>query len=170
MKSPPDLCGRSEIKSRRQIINLLKKHQIPYHLWGTGTWRTFDDLMRYHTRDRLSFRKTSGDGRLIVDVYPAVVVVIHRYKHQWLELYEDCQVFPNGQVLRRPDFNGIDLRDPVPSEKWCGLWASYHRHMFECLVQRELFKSPGYNVPDDDRLVHYRWRPRRQFELKLDPV
>ncbi|OHA15446.1 MAG: hypothetical protein A3H57_02745 [Candidatus Taylorbacteria bacterium RIFCSPLOWO2_02_FULL_43_11] len=187
------------VLSRPHIVKLLDKHNIGWKLWGTSTSRTLSDLFAYHERDRLYFRDT--ESGVVMDVHAVVVLVYHRYRRRWVELYEDCQIFPGGHVLRRINFNGIEetikrsetllkaarrclseelqfhepsryqlsecimveQRDPVPSEKWPGLYAAYHRYIFECVIPRSLFRSNGYVEPENDRLVYFRWKPRGQM-------
>ena len=63
---------------------------------------------------------------------------------------------------------GVERREPVPSEKWPGLKAQYNRHMFECVVERRLFRKDGYREREKDgREIFFGWRPRRQLLLPL---
>jgi len=182
----------------RQIKLLLKKHKVSLKLWGTNTWRSFDDLVTYHKKCRLFFRR-DGD-KLIIDVHAAVVIIVHCFRSRWLELYEDRQVFTDGSILSRArNFNGIaetiermetpqeaalrclkeevafvtpsgfelseclavEHRESVSSEKWPGIWASYHRYLFECTITRKLFRKDGYVEREGDRLIYFKC-----FELR----
>ena len=178
---------------RAEIVEMLRRHKVEFESWGSGTSRTLDDLFKYHERDKLHFRNGSGGGKLIIDVCSVVVIVIHKFSRKWLELYEDRQEFPNGQILRRTNFNGIadtmkrgedfiqsakrclfeevgfcdpsrytlsslikiEHRDLTPSEKWPGITAAYHRHIFECEIDRSLFRRSGYvEKADDGRKIY----------------
>ncbi len=88
------------------ILSVLRQHRVPLQKWGTGKNRSFEDFLRYATKDQFFLR--DGDGHeLVVEVHAAIVVVIYQLKKKWLELYEDRQVSPDGTVLRRKCFNGI---------------------------------------------------------------
>lgn len=188
---------------KQKIIETLAKHRVPLWKWGTGKYRSLADFLRYASEDQFFVR----DGlELTVEVHAVVVVVIHRFKREWLELYEDRQVFPNGTVLQRNNFNGIaetlkhgeaphegairclaeelsfkdpsayqlsellgtERRDPVASEKWPGIKAQYNRHIFECVIDRNIFRKEGYmEIIEDARKIFFRWRPRRQLQLQF---
>lgn len=185
------------VLARSRIIRMLDRYGIPWKSWGRGTSRTLNDLFTYHERDRLHFRET--ESGLVIDVHAVVVIVRHRYRRRWLELYEDRQEFPNRRVLRRTNFNGIaetmsrsetrtdaarrclseelhfgdpskyrlsrciavEHREPVPSEKWPGLWAAYHRHIFECVISRSLFNPGGYVEHEENRRIYFKWKLQR---------
>ena len=190
---------------RPTIIRILDERNVPHQSWGTGTSRTLNDLFTYHERDRVYFR-TESSSELIIDVHVAVVLVTHRVRGKWLELYEQRQIFPNGKVLERTNFNGIgetmqrsedmqtsarrclaeelNFRDPsryelsecveiqhrppVPSEKWPGLIAVYHRHIHECVISRGLYQKDGYVEEEGDgRKVFFAWRPLNQPQLAV---
>ena len=193
LETPPPVL------SRHEIVNRLRKHSLPTKTWGTGNHRTLDDLIQYMTRDMVFFRENTN-GTVVIDHHAAIVIVTHRYNSQWLELYEDKQVFPNGSVLRRTNFSGIaetirrseslgkavhrclaeelnfrnpklftlsrdvtvEHRDPVPSEKWPGILAAYHRYIVECKITRELFKENGYVEIEDGRKIYFKWKPLEQ--------
>lgn len=210
------LWNLKAIMRRQDIVKMLDNHHVPRQSWGAGTARTLDDLFEYHRRERLYFRNGTGNGhsngngssaRLIIDVHSVVVLVYHQFRRKWLELFEDRQVFKNGDVLRRNNFDGIaetmrrtgsmrceakrclkeelGLGDPskyelsnhcrtedckpCPSEKWPGLLAVYHRHIFECTISRELYCSDGYveTKKKDGRQIYFKWRPRAQFQLSI---
>lgn len=222
MTSTQALRNPEAVMSRQDIVSMLDEHNVPWReSWGIPPARTFEDFCRYHEKDRLYFRNgdcngngmchTNGNGnglsaKFIFDLHAAVVIVTHRYRHKWLELYEDRQVFPNGTILRRPNFDGIgetirrletipggarrclkeelrfgdpskyelskcchvEHRDPCPSEKWPGTWAAFHRHKFECVISRELFRTDGYVEEErDGRRIYFKWRPRGQFQLPI---
>src|SRR5580704_807556 len=95
------------ILSRKRIVAILEKHHVSLELWGTGTHRSLDDLVKCMASDCVSFR--NGDSTCAtIDVHAVVVIVTHQYRKQWLELYEDRQEFSNGcPPLRRKGFNGI---------------------------------------------------------------
>ncbi len=191
------------VMSQPCILQMLNRYEIPWKSWGSGTSRTLDDLFAYHERDRLYFRET--ESKLVIDVHAVIVIVRHRYRRRWLELYEDRQEFPDRHVLRRTNFNGIaetmrrrearltaahrclseelhfcdpseyrlsgcitvEHRDPVPSEKWPGLWAAYHRHMFDCVINRSLFKPDGYVEHEKNRRIYFKWKLCEQM-TRLD--
>lgn len=91
-------------KQKQKITELLVRHCVPLWEWGTGNRRSLADFCRYASEDQFFIR----DGaELIVQVHAVVVVVLHKFRGEWLELYEDRQVFPGGKVLRRRNFNGI---------------------------------------------------------------
>jgi hypothetical protein len=208
------------VMPRRDIVRMLDDHHVSRQSWGTGTARTLDDLFEYHENERLYFRNgnngDNGNGHgngngssagLIIDVHSVVVLVYHRFRRKWLELFEDRQVFKNGDVLRRSNFNGIaetmrrtgtrrreamrclkeelgfgdpskyelsdhcrtEDRELCPSEKWPGLSAVYHRHIFECVISRTLFRPGGYVEIEkkDGRKIYFEWRPRAQLQLSI---
>ncbi len=216
----PHIADESIILSKNQMRYRLRKHGVSRRQWGRGTNRSFADLMSYHETDKLYPRNGSSD-RFILDVQVAVVIVIHKYQGQWLELYEDRQEFAVGNghvhVLRREGFNGIaetsrreekdsptnihcttnmektavrcieeelHLYDPSRysmskclhvehceprlSEKWPGgVWAAYHRHIFECEIDRSIFRKDGYFETEVNRRIYFKWRPRRQLQFTL---
>ncbi|MEN9912862.1 MAG: hypothetical protein RLY66_270 [Candidatus Parcubacteria bacterium] len=190
--------------TRRKIIGILNKHKVPRERWGTSTFRTLEDLVGYHQRDKLYFR--NGSSKVCtIDVHAAVVIVTHRFNRRWLELYEDRQEFDSGGMLRRDGFNGvaetlkrtelvvegahrclqeelkfrdrslyqlsdcirIEERSAQESEKWPGVWAVYHRHIFECVISRKLFNPNGYSEREKGRTIYFKWRERRQNNLPL---
>jgi hypothetical protein len=198
----PAVCARDPkaIMPRQDIVRMLDEHKVPWkESWGIPPARTFEAFCEYHQRDRFYFRNGNshngngnGNGfvdKLIIDVHAAIVIVIHRYRRAWLELYEDRQEFPDGSTLRRANFNGIaetlkrietiprgarrclkeelGFREPVPSEKWPGIWAAYHRNVFECTISRNLFRSDGYVEREGDRTIYFKWRPRRQLQFAI---
>ena len=62
----------------------------------------------------------------------------------------------------------IERRKPVPSEKWPGVQAAYHRHIFECTISRKLYRPNGYVEEEKDgRRIFFKWRPRRQLEFQM---
>ena len=61
----------------------------------------------------------------------------------------------------------VEQREPVPSEKWPGIWASYHRHLFQCVISRKIFRRDGYTERDDDRVIHFRWKARDELQLGI---
>lgn len=193
------------VMPRNQVIALLDAHRVSTELWGTGTNRTIGDLFNYHERDQLYFRNDDS-SRLVIDVNAVVVIVLYRSRKKWLELYEDCQKFPDGKILRRANFNGIaetmrrneqnptesahrclreelgfkdptlyklsdclevEHHQPIPSEKWPGIWASYHRHIFECVISAPLFHRSGYVEQEKNRTIHFKWKPRGQMILAI---
>ncbi len=205
----PHAADEQVILNPRQMRYRLDKHSVTRREWGHGTNRTFADLMSYHLRDRLYPRNGSSD-RFILDVQVAVVIVIHKYKGQWLELYEDRQEFTDAEgkvhTQYRKGFNGIAetakrgeemrasatrclaeelcFRDPGKyslssclhvehceprlSEKWPGgVWAAYHRHIFECETHRSIFRKDGYFEAEGNRRIYFKWRPRRQLQFTL---
>ena len=106
------------ILENREILEILKRHGVPLQKWGMGKYRSFEDFMRYATEDQFFLRDGDGNG-LVVEVHAAVVIVIHKFRKEWLELYEDRQVSSNGKVLCRKNFNGIAetlKRDEAPRE------------------------------------------------------
>jgi len=189
---------------RERIIGILKEHEVRMDRWGTGTYRSLDDFIEYMTHDQFSFRP-NGSPVLIVDVHTVVVIVTHVYNRRLLELYEDRQVFDNGHVIKRHNFNGIaetlerdesprdgamrclaqelrftdprdyhlsgcttiDHREPVPSEKWPGIMAAYHRYLFGCVISRRIFRSGGYVESVPGRKIYFKWKPRGQLDLAL---
>jgi len=153
------------------------------------------------TQDQFSFRPNGNGSGLTIDVHVAVVIVLHKYRGKWLELYEDRQVFSNGEILRRSNYNGIaetlkrgetfkagahrclseelkfrdptkytiydvvekENRDPVPSEKWPGIKAAYHRYVLRCEIEREIFFKDGYLEIEDNRTIYFKWKPYGQL-------
>lgn len=192
------------VPSRRAIIERLRDHSVPIDTWGTENRRSLDDFVCGLTRDQVFFRDDSTFG-LTIDVHAVIVVVTHEFKRRWLELYEDRQVFFDGSVLRRKEFNGIAetlkrgeiLRDgairclaeelqfhdqssytlskcvrtehlePKDSEKWPGIKASYHRHLFECVVSRHLYRREGYAERGVGRTIFFKWKPRGQTQFRF---
>lgn len=125
----------------RNIAELLKKHNIPVHNWGTNGHRSIADFIRYAAEDKFILREK--ENGLVVEVHAAVVVVIHYLKRKWLELYEDRQVFRDGKILRRKNFNGIAetlKRDEMPVDgamrglkEELGFYDPQFYHISECL-------------------------------------
>ena len=91
---------------KQEILEILVQHCIPLETWGTGSYRSFEDFVRYATEDQF-FLRNGGNCGLVVEVHAAIVVVVYQCRKKWLELYEDRQVSPGGTTLRRTDFNGI---------------------------------------------------------------
>ncbi|HZS43167.1 MAG TPA: hypothetical protein VFA52_03030 [Candidatus Paceibacterota bacterium] len=52
----------------------------------------------------------------------------------------------------------VERRIPVESEKWPGIWAVYNRHIFQCVIPRELFKKDGHIEREDGRTIYFLWR------------
>lgn len=192
------------VMNRTEIISMLDRHKVPWHTWGTGTSRTLEALCDYHEKDQLHFRNNTSPS-IIIEVQVAVVLVTHKFNRRWVELFEDRQVFDNGEVLQRLNFNGLgetvrrnegfreaaarclqeelsfnnprhyqlservrtEKRDPVPSEKWPGLMAAYHRHVFECVISRKIYRPDGYQERDGDRTIHFKWKPSGQLDLMV---
>lgn len=187
---------------KQKIVDTLTKHRVPLWKWGTGKYWSLADFLRYASEDQFFVR----DGlELTVEVHAVVVVVIHQFRRKWLELYEDRQIFSNGTVLQRKNFNGIaetlkrgettqegaarclaeelqfrdpsvyqlsellgtERRDPVASEKWPGIKAQYNRYLFECSIERKIFRKNGYEEREGDRTIFFQWRPRRQLQLQF---
>lgn len=61
----------------------------------------------------------------------------------------------------------VKHRPVVPSEKWPGLLASYHRHIFECFITPSLFRRRGYVEVEGNRSVHFRWKRPNQMLLNI---
>ncbi len=192
------------VLSPKAILDILKQHRVPVRAWGTKNHRSFADMVRYMTEDRVFFR--NGDSPCAtIDVHAVVVIVTHRFRRRWLELYEDRQIFPDGSVLRRKLFNGIaetlkrsetpragaarclaeelgfrdqtayelseclrvENREPVPSEKWPGIMAAYHRYIFECVISRRLYQPSGYSEREGDLTISFKWKPRGQTQFRF---
>ncbi len=76
--------------------------------------------------------------------------------------------FCNPALYQLSECLGIERRDPVPSEKWPGIYAQYNRHIFECTIGKKLFRQDGYRERETDgREIFFAWRPRRQLLLPL---
>lgn len=123
---------------KQKIVDTLAKHRVPLWEWGVGKNRSLEDFLRYASEDQFFVR----DGlELMVEVHAVVVVVIHQFKRKWLELYEDRQVFPNGRILQRSNFNGIAetlKRGETP-----------HEGAIRCLAEELRFKnSSAYQLSE----------------------
>lgn len=212
-----DLRDPETIMSRQDIAHMLDDHEVPWReSWGKPPVRSFEDFCGYHEECRFYFRNgTSGSNnghpaKLTIDVHALVALVYYcerRWRKQkWWELYEEKQVFDDGTLIVRSNFNGIaetmkrgmterdeamrllgeetpfknpskyelgdclgvEHRSPIVSEKWPPhVWAAYHRHMFECVISRELYDPDGYMEREGDRTIYFKWRPRRQLELNV---
>lgn len=130
---------------------MLRENNMPMHLWGTGTNRTLNDLFVYHERDAIDFRNGKTEG-IVIDVQVAVVIVMHHFNNEWLELFEAYQLFPNGQKLdRSKDFNGIGE-------------TMKRRESLESAAQRCLKEELGFGDPKryelSDSVTIEHWAPR----------
>jgi hypothetical protein len=102
---------------------VLEEYKIPWRIWGTRNFHSIDELMGYLATDRVLFKKNGNGLHLPVTLEVSVAVVLVGYED--LELYEDKKVrISNGEVLRRPDFNGVgetmrswETTDQVPAER-----------------------------------------------------
>ena len=65
------------------------------------------------------------------------------------------------------DCIGVEHREPVPSEKWPGIKAAYHRYIFECVIARYLFDPQGYVETEGDIRIFFRWKPRGQAHFRF---
>ncbi|MDQ2932988.1 MAG: hypothetical protein M3Q80_01250 [bacterium] len=98
--------AKNKILTTEQVIAELNKKGIDRTNWGVDPWRSFEDLMTYHTRDQLDFVLNDEPG-LTIEVHAKVIHIYYLHKSLgWLELYEDHQVGRDKKILRR-DFNGI---------------------------------------------------------------
>lgn len=61
----------------------------------------------------------------------------------------------------------IERRAPAPSEKFPGILAVYHRHVFECEISRDIFSKGGYAEKEKNRTIHFKWKPRGQNHLRI---
>ncbi len=61
----------------------------------------------------------------------------------------------------------IEHREIAPSEKWPGVWAAYHRHIFECVISRQLFLPDGYVEREGIRTIYFKWKQLNQSELRV---
>lgn len=61
----------------------------------------------------------------------------------------------------------VEDREPIPSEKWPGVWASYHRHIFECTISRSLFRPDGYVERERNRTIYFKWKEPDQGQLRI---
>ena len=134
------------VLSPKAILEILKEHRVPMQTWGTKNHRSFADLVRYMTEDRVYFR--NGDSQCAtIDVHAAVVIVTHKFRRKWLELYEDRQTFRDGSVLRRKRFNGIGetlKRSETPRDG-----------AVRCLAEELGFRDPSaYELSECLRVEH----------------
>jgi len=63
----------------------------------------------------------------------------------------------------------VEHREMMPSEKFPGVWAVYHRHIFECIISRSLFRKDGYAEREGIKTIYFKWKPASQIELQLPP-
>ena len=76
--------------------------------------------------------------------------------------------FRDKNSYRMSDIIKIERREPIASEKWPGIKAQYNRYIFECAIERNLFRKEGYEERvGGGRTIFFRWRPRRQLQLAL---
>jgi hypothetical protein len=76
--------------------------------------------------------------------------------------------FKDPSKYKLSDCLGVEHWDPIVSEKWPpDILAAYHRHMLECEIPRSLYRPEGYVEREGDRQIYFKWRPRRQLELKI---
>lgn len=61
----------------------------------------------------------------------------------------------------------VERRAPMPSEKWPGVMAAYHRYIFECEISNYLYRRDGYVEKEKGRTIYFKWRPFRQLVLPL---
>jgi hypothetical protein len=76
--------------------------------------------------------------------------------------------FRDPLAYRLSECMAVELRDPVPSEKWPGITAVYHRYIFECKIPQKLYRPDGYVEKDGNRTIFFKWKPRRQTLLKIE--
>lgn len=102
---PPD---KETILTRDQLIGLLENRGIPWQTWQrTRATRSFDDMLKYHTRDQFYFYN-GETPKFTVDVHVVVVRVHYLTDSGLMELYEERQVFPDQSELRRGNrFDGV---------------------------------------------------------------
>ncbi len=102
---PPEQDGR--ILSETEVADFLDRQKVPWRIWGSGNGtRTFEEFYRYHRDDQFYIRN-GGEIGVTIDVYVAIVMVYHKSRGRWLELFEHHQVSPIGEYLERKNFNGI---------------------------------------------------------------
>ena len=51
----------------------------------------------------------------------------------------------------------IEDRDPMPSEKWPGIFSADRRILFECKISEKIFRRAGYVAHKDGRETHLIW-------------
>lgn len=178
--------------NKGQMLEFLESHGTPWRTWGTRTWRSLDDLIRYMTDEQVVLRDGDVTKPPIIDVYCVVVIVLFGN----LELFEEKQInrttkgvvrrnlngiaetlkksekadqlavmrclreelnFKDSTKYTLSDIIGIDLKGPIPSEKWNGLMAVHHRHIFGCRIAPELFCEDGYVEHDGEWDIHFKW-------------
>ena len=95
------------VLSPKAIPEILRKTECPCKPGAPKITRSFADLVRYMTEDRVYFR--NGDSQCATIDVPRCRRHRHadKFRRKWLELYEDRQTFRDGSVLRRKRFNGI---------------------------------------------------------------
>ena len=138
-------------------MEALKRHKVPWETWGTENRRSLSAFMEYAANDRFHVRNNLLDGPLIVDVHTVVVRVYHESINGWMELFEECQIFPNGIRIERPQFDGVG--ETIKRSETV-LMESAKR----CLKEELSFKDPSAYVLKEcfrheirDPVVHDKW-------------
>ncbi|MFA6554614.1 MAG: hypothetical protein WCS89_03860 [Candidatus Paceibacterota bacterium] len=73
--------------------------------------------------------------------------------------------FANPTKYELSELLRIHCLGPVESEKWAGLRAIYHRHIFLCKIGPELHRKDGYTEVDNGWKIYFKWRPRESESL-----
>ncbi len=117
----------------RQLLELFEKHQV-FHESGKILPRGYNGIaetMKQGERPHATARRC---------------------------LVEELK-FSNRWHYALPTAMKIEHRDPVPSEKWPGLLAAYHRHVFECVIEKVLYNPSGYIEHCINRDIIFEWKP-----------
>ena len=88
-----------KIEDREHLLNLLKKHKVPYETWGTGEAKSFEHLYReiFDGESMIEMR----DGKVFRISTGSTLRVYYKSRREFLWLKEDKQVFNDGRVKRR---------------------------------------------------------------------
>ncbi len=106
-KETREKIGQNTLEYRKAeygIIQLLKKHSIPIHLWDKGEAKTVDRLVAEIIEGDSVLQVFNGE--LVRKLRCVDVEVTHNYLGQELRLKEAKQVFPDGRERHR-DYYGV---------------------------------------------------------------
>ncbi len=75
--------------------------------------------------------------------------------------FSDPNLFRLSSTIIRKEQTSI-----VPSKKWPGLFATYHRWIFGCFIHPNLYKPPGYVEQKEGVNIFFTWRPADNVVMK----
>ena len=95
-----------QIQSLDSLHSILSDYQIDYSHWGQNATKSIEKLWEEIELDETSIRIEEGEISRVVSV-ANVYVKYKSAEGECLQLWEDRQVFTNGDVRKRDGFNYI---------------------------------------------------------------